>query len=141
LLGEAPERVAPEVGERLPDLLLEEDDDGEGEDDQEALDERLEGREVEELGEVVDDADEDEPEDHLHGAGAADEEEEGVDDDRHRQDGDGVCPGDDLHDAREGHPAPSWLRALRAAIAPQTARSSAVGPTSWTRTTAAPSAA
>ena len=45
---------------------------------------------------VVDGTDEDDAEQHLHGPGAADQQQQVVDDHRHRQDVDGVAPGQDL---------------------------------------------
>src|SRR6185436_12464460 len=147
LFGQAPQGVAAEGGEGAPDLLLKEDDDGERQDDQQALQHLLEGRQLDDAGQVVEDADEDDAEEHLHRAGAADQQQQVVDEDGDNQDVDRVAPGqqvdppDQAH-ATAAHPAASFSSGPACpAIARQTARNWTVAATSWTRTIAADRAA
>ncbi len=99
-------RVAAEVGQRPPDLLLEQDDDRERQHDEEVFEDGLERRQVGELRQVVEQADEDDAQQHLHGAGAADEQQQVVDHHRDEQDVERVAPGDEVEEALRSSSAP-----------------------------------
>ena len=105
LLGQPPERVAPEVGERPADLLLEEHDDREREHDQEVFEDVLERRQLRELGHEVDQADEYDAAEHLHRPRAPDQEQQVVDHHGYEEDVEAVAPVEEIDEALDGHEA------------------------------------